>query len=462
MQGWSSPGERIADWLWLALLLVVPVTSLTVLVSAPGQVRPLSGIIAVVALPCALALLWRSGGWRSPALLAITGAVLAALASGIPILAAPPTGEDPALIRGLVLKAAASLLAGLATYVLAAIALNPSPGQDPAPRLHRTLGWVLPALAASVFLGWIQVLSLGPLGAWRAEVVAVSAFFSASYADSAVVPFVGRGHGLAYEPSYLASQLLLLALPLGAFALASGRLRLGGLGILLGVAGVWVAGSRAGIAGALAVTALAIGLLVVQRQWRAALIAVVLAAAASGAGWWLHRGNTYVLAVSAQSVAPVGDATPAAARYALARGFGPRLACAEAALQVAREHPVAGSGLGLLPLAMGPYLPDWAIADGYGEVRAMHERIDGNLPKPFAMVARIPGEFGFVGLAVAVLAVLAQVPWRALRGPVLVLTTTGLLALLLDSLFMASFAMPGPWILLAALAAWAKPAPGPR
>jgi len=281
------------------------------------------------------------------------------------------------------------------------------------------------------------------------------------------VPFVGRGHGLAYEPSYLASQLVLLALPLGAFALASGRLRLGGLGILLGVGGVWVTGSRAGIVGALVVTALAIGLLAVQRQWRAALIAVVLAAAASGAGWWLHRGNAYILPATGQTTAqagnptPVGDTTPAAARYAQLRGFGPRLACAEAALQVAREHPVAGSGLGLLPLKMGPHLPAWALADASGEIRAMHDRRDGTLPKPFAMAARIPGEFGLVGLAVAVLAVLAQVPWRTLRGSVLVLTATGLLALLFDSLFMASFALPGPWILLAALAVWGRPVPRP-
>lgn len=468
MKSFQSPiaaprnlGNCVA-WLWPALLLTVPVTSLTLLVSAPGQVRPLSGVIAVIALPCALTVLWRTGGWRSPALLAIVGVVLAALASGVPLLIYPPAGEDAALVRGLVLKAAASLLAGLATYLLAAAALTPRHGEDPASRLHQTLAWLLTALAGSVLLALIQVLSLGPFAAWRDVVVAISGCFSAGYTDSHAAPFVGRGHGLAFEPSYLASQLILLALPLGAFALAVGRFRLGAIGLFLGVAGVWVTGSRAGIASALLIVALAVGLLAFQRQRRVALIAVTLTALACGVGWSLHRGNAYVTAMVVAPKAKLNGQSGDVTAYAMARGFGPRLACAEAALLVARDHPWTGCGLGLLPLAMGPHLPMWAIQEEYGEVRAMYERSDGTLPKPFAMLTRLPGEFGGLGLVAATVAIILQIPWRALRGPVLMLAATGLLALLLDSLFMASFALPGPWILLAALAAWAKPSLIPR
>lgn len=430
---------------WKLCLLLMPVTSPVCLGGAGGSIRPLSTIPAMLALPLVL---WAFGPrlWSDKSIRWVLLAAFGIMACGLILAVADPGSLGGSLRWGWYCQGAASLFVGLAYYLLARERLRTPLDVEAA------TPWILWGMTASVALAFLQLLSIQAMPSIRSLTVMLSDPFSSTYAIDSI-PHNGRGHGLAYEPSYLASQLILTVLPLGGWLLARGRNGLGLSCVALATFGCMLSGSRMGILSCVIVVPPMLIFVGIVRNWRTAAIAAACAATCLIAGMQFIKNINYVT-LNAKPSGSVPAQEHAAQVSAFRRLVGlaertntiPRAASLYAAGVVFTEHPVLGGGLGSGPLLLPKHFPDWSLH--WLEVQAW---CSGEKPaKPLSLWARILAETGVVGFALIAYAIYRHFPMRILSLEMLALAPF-LLAMFLDGFSLASFALIGPWLCLAVL-----------
>lgn len=448
----NVPGITL-DWCWRGVLVTLPITTLTVL-GPPSAIRPVAGLIALVALPLVLMTDWRRLAADPPLRWLLAFMVWAILTGGVIVaLDPPPDLPGKASAVGLYAKAVMSVVMGLSIYLLARNRLRTFV------EVETALRWILIGAIASAMLGYLQVLSVEVVPWLRDPIAAVSSWFG-DYGGSTA--YGGRAHGLSGEPSYLASALCLSVVPFAlATALRPGARSVGLAAVAMASAGLGcgASGSRFGILGMalVGVTGL-IYLTMVGRIRRVLLLAAVGVIAGLIGIAPLYR--------SAYVFAPLEVATVSTSDRWAAAFFDPacdnddsspvprplhtmeaRIAAARASIRTFQDHPVVGCGLGLSPLLLPDRFPKWSL--GEKEVRLWLDPAKPELATPMSMHVRIAAETGLIGLVLAIAVLIAHRP--KCRHPVMVmLAVTGMVAILLDGFTLASFALPGIWILLAA------------
>ncbi len=370
----SDPLDVIERMLWISLLLLVPISSSPLLPFGSGTlVRPLAFVPAAMLL-CTTALrivvlrqtpTLRRGGFL---LLALFG--LYVLASGLAEIAFLPDrifkGQTP---LGSFLRAISTLGVGLVFYVVARLRLRTTDDAKAA------LRYLFIGMTASVALAVVQVIAMTQHGQMLRTVQTITDLFAVHYDG-----LVSRAQGMTFEPSWLATQIIVLMLPALIAAALSGepffearstfaRYLLLFAGFAIALTGLLCAGSRFGLA-CVAATLLFSGLLALRRgrfvAFGAFLVAVLLGGGALLAMSSLRAGAgaTYVLGpviYLTQRAELPQDRSEMATDVTDALALGGRISAGQAALDMWRDHPLLGLSLGNSYRYFGKYAPDWAF-----------------------------------------------------------------------------------------------------
>ena len=308
----------------------------------------------------------------------------------------------------------------------------------------------------------------------------------------------GQANGFALEPSWLASFLTLLPIPLlltrttvnEVAASGSRSFHLGRTWwILLTLCcAVVAAGSRAGLVAMFAELLVAVMACIWSSAWRRGLLrSGTLLLAISLATWLVHKDNTYVTSLHGvpEAVArlrvgapersgPGNNANPkvegneqpsAVGQRATDEGIdwsqwvpphaGPRMAALVAAVRTIHVAPLTGVGLGLSGAWAIHYLPTWSLqADAVGEPGLREINRWRTNPLSYRVLnrpLRILLETGLVGLTFYLLFFFGHLRWRGRSRADHMLLLCALPAIAIDWLSMDTFALGHPWLLLVLL-----------
>ncbi len=361
--------ERLARLLWGLTLLTLPVTSFRYMPDFMGRtlIQPLAFYPLTLLLLALLVIFWRKRSIPLPSnskllltflIFVMIGSLMGMLYTPIPLRGASYDER--------VLRAGFSLLAGLA-FFFAAFWMTRSEKD-----LEDSLKWLFAGLALTLTWSAIQAVAINTDLFSLQLINRIQLLFSAR-------PLLSRRvSGFAYEPAWLADQMVILYLPWLFAALLSGRaiLRrkwLGPLFILVSLIVLIFTYSRGGLATALVCIALVFLLmgrhLIAQAwawfiqpfrsvAWSALLVRVglvlVLVIALVGAGTFLARYDYFARLWDFTQVENIVD-------YISNISAGPRLAYAEAGYQVFEQQPLMGVGFGASGLYLLPRLPDWSF-----------------------------------------------------------------------------------------------------
>jgi hypothetical protein len=366
---------RLQSWarlLWGLVLVTLPVTSFRYMPDFLGRtlIQPLAFYPLALLLPVLLGLFWRERRVPVPRNVNLLIALLLVLliTSLISILYAPiqlrGASIDERILRGWF-----SLLIGLA-FFFAAFWMTRSEKD-----LNAALIWIYAALALTIAWSLVQAIAVNTSLIPRSLVNQIQTLFSAR-------PLLPRRiSGFAYEPAWLADQIVIFFLPWVFAAFITGRhafkqkwveLVL----ILLGLVVLVFTYSRGGLLSAV----LCIGIVLVffgrrlfGRAWtwlmqpfrsakagrtalgvagRVALFATVVVALVA-AGSFLSRYDYF------SSLWDLGDEENPV-DYLVDISAGPRLGYALAGYQVFEDKPLTGVGLGASGLYLFPHYPDWS------------------------------------------------------------------------------------------------------
>ncbi len=411
--------ERWAEILWGLVLFTLPVTSFRYLPSFFGTtiIRPLAIYPVVLLLPLLLWIAWRRGKFDWP----LHSSALAAFVLFAAIVTLLAALYAPLDLRGQtywsqVLRDALSFAVGLLFFIVAVWSSRSESG------LRRALKWLYAGLLLTFLWSMVQALAIHTAFVSRELITEIQTSFSIRRL------LIWRVSGFAYEPSWLADQLVILYLPWLAAALLSGyRLtRFRWLEpVLLGLIAVLLplTFSRSGILGALAVLA-AVFVLTGQarfaRAWawfrapfqnkgtsgrtlRFGIIGLTLVAVVA-AGWWLsqYRYFSRIVDLSVEG---------GLLGYVVNIGAGPRLAYSWAALKVFATHPWTGVGLGGSGLYLYNSLPDWSLMQATEIARRLSpdSLIIANVKNLYARLLAETGLIGFWLFVAFFLSVLSSV-----------------------------------------------------
>ena len=480
--------DRLAWWAWLALLVAIPVTSFPWVEATIGgeTVSPLS------LLPLLLLIAWlvrylRRGGSLPLALrpLLLFGLLAAVSSAASLMLPLGPYKGQTVLTRSF--HGMATLAIGLCFYACAT--LLPS---DPA-RLRSSLRAIYAGGILTLLWSSIQaVYVLRPIRQVPWGLNEIHRLFSVRDL------FANRVTGLAYEPSWLGDQMVVLYLPLWLASIATGysiTLKWRKLPILELALAAWgaailvLAESRISVAGML----LSFGLFGAWLLWRLAGRVVDRAPAAVLRRWPLRGIFPRVLALVLGLVVFVllamgvlglsattdwrirrvfslpGEVAALRAEYPFELGYAiaDRAAFAErvvywrAGFSAFERYPVLGVGVGNAGFLFEDGLPTF----GYRleEIRRVLNPENLSFPNPKSLWIRLLAETGIVGTS-------AFLTWTVLMsGTAYALARTsavetrlaGVAALLalpawiLEGFSLDTFALPQTWILLGLLTATA-------
>lgn len=386
---------------------------------------------------------------------------LALLATYLGLMADLPMlkGSSPEMAA---IKAWIALAVGVATYAAWRILL---PQAGMALRAEKILLAGISVSVAIAVLQWAGFPFLEGTMRWLADHV--------SGARNMLVPGQeGRGYGLAPEPSMLASQLALIALPILLGRLAAGGIAMAELGhfrigrftlptviaaLAVVVVGLGLSRSRGGLLTGGAACAGAVAALWWcrhrdpdgLRRWRHGMLAATIAVLVMGTLAFSHGYARRTLEALTYERDLQAMATGANAQS--------RWGAWTAAAHTAVEQPVLGCGLGLAPWGVVRHLPSWCVASN-PEVEAWLDPSPGPLPNPKNLWLRLAAETGILGLTAWIL----FLGWHLRRGlsggiRLAVLTGAAAGALLIDGLTIDSFALPSQWIVLAYIASAKDP-----
>jgi hypothetical protein len=484
-------GSRVTWAAWLVLLAVVPVTSSPLVVrlirgypgatlAAPLAILPLAFLLVVWLLPQA----WR-GGKLPPAvwpMLLFTGAVLVSACASffLPIL--PFKGQT---VLGREIRAIVSFGVGLGFYLCA----SGIPTTDQ--RLRASLRALY--VGAVLMLCWATVQAWIVLDTSRGVPIQINVLHRLiSVRD--MLP--NRVTGMAYEPSWLANQLVLLYLPLWLASVLRGysvfprlgRLLTAELALLLWGFGVFLlVQSRIGLISIVTMVAFLyivgswrmLGRLVARflgkREGRprrsplalqvlfflvtaACLLGLLLGAAWGVSEFDPRMGRLFVLP---SQLAEIRREYRQEWVYEVANrvAFAERVVYWAAGYRVFESYPVLGVGLG----NAGFFFPKTIPAYGYQlvEVRAVLNTENPDFLNPKNLWVRLLAETGIVGFAVFL--VWLVVLWfgsrmlhsgaREVKAVIGLAGSLALLAQLAEGFSLDTFALPQMWVILGLLTA---------
>jgi hypothetical protein len=475
----AKTARWIEQALWAAFGLLLPVTSLPLLVRLSGvdMVAPAAGLVLLVLLAVSVLPRWLRGA-RLPKtslpLLVFASAVL--VSCGLAFFLPVPQFRAQTVLKSEA-KALITLAAGLAFYLATTTWAEK---EDRAAFLLRWVHW-----GGLLTVGWTVAQAL----AWRsgqnypAWMQSIHAVFSVHEL------YAARATGLAFEPSWLAHQLNMLYLPLWAGAALRGttvhrwrwrfitfeRLLLAGglLALILSV-------SRVGLLAPL----LCVLLLAAWGAWRIARwLQVRWMSASRAVGWrrtwlsglsWTGIGVGFILVALGLSL----GAAYGLSRYdprmrtmfdlsALRSGsfttyanqlvFAERVIFWEAGWGVFNDYPWLGVGLG----NTGFFFPEKLSAYSWGltEVRTIQYEWD-TLPNSKSLWVRLLAETGIVGsgfflcwLYLTGAAAISLLGRKGLSGALGLAGLFALTGLLTEGFSVDTFALPYFWVTFALVAA---------
>ena len=478
---YSSHLDAVEKALWISLLLLVPISSSPLLPFGSGTlVRPLAFLPALLLLSIAalrIAVLRqtpivRSGGFM---LLSLFGCYV--LFSGLAEIAFLPDrvfkGQTP---FESFLRAVATLGVGFVFYVVARLQVRTSADAKAA------LCYLFIGMTASIALAVLQVIAMTLHGQTLRSVQAITNLFAVHYDD-----LVSRAQGMTFEPSWLATQIIVLLLPALIAASISGRpffstrskkanyfLLISGFGVAL--AGLLSSGSRFGLACGAAMVVFG-GLLAL---WRGRLVAIgifvaILLAGSAGilalSSLRAGAGATYVLGPAiylTQTAELPRDQSEIAADVTDALALGGRISAAQAAFEMWRDHPVFGLSLGNNYRYFGKYAPDWAFetqlfTQGAKEGIGWLDTFSGEKGNAKNLFLRLLSETGAIGFVLFFAFVLRQIfAGEAADEFHRYFRLLTLLALTFAFLNQDSFADPVSWIPVVLCSAMTKLSPVKR
>jgi hypothetical protein len=427
--------------LWVLTLLLLPVTTLPLLalgqtVAKPIAIVPATLLIAIVFLldrrrrqvifGTEAATLYTFCVWS----LASYGA-LAIMSGGV------PEREVGDFVRGF-----SALLVGVVFY-LGFRAMNLDKTE-----LRKSETVIFLALSISIAVALLQFVADMLIPALRPLVMMLNyVLVDVSTAWS------GRYHGLAYEPSWLGSQITVLMLPLLVSRWVTGetfsRGRLGPVSfgyeaVLLGIAvtGVVLSGSRTALLSTVAILVVAflsLGHVALLRKSLPKLIAIGALVSVVAVG---SLSNAYVLSavqgIGSKDILELAERTSSAPRVSLWLN----------GLSDFQNHPVAGVGLGNSLVHYRDNVPAWALA--YPEVQLWMADPSLHL-NPKNMLVKLLAETGLGGFALFAVFVGLHFRLRISDPRYIVLRNTAAVALLFNYFSLDTFALPTEWFLLGAV-----------
>ena len=363
--------------LWVSLLVAVPISATPLLPFGSGTLaRPLAAFPAALLLLIAAfrVLILRQKPALTPDGFALLGVFSAyVLVSGLALASlAPPDmfkGQTPmdSFLRALVTWAI-----GLAFYVTARLHIR----SDRDIRQAHNLLFI--GMTASVTFAAIQVAAIVAQGDTLRVVQAVTDLFAVHYDG-----LKSRAQGMTFEPSWLASQIIVFLMPAliassisrqDFVGVAAGRghaLRLL-CGYAIAIGGLLCSGSRFGLVCMVAM--LVLGGLIAAKRGRMLVATGFVAVLAAGGGGLALMSGLGAGAGAAYVVGPVSYLADSADFGTVENGLAAdvsdtltvaaRIAAAEAAGDMWFDHPLFGVSLGNDYRYFGKYAPDWAFTTG--------------------------------------------------------------------------------------------------
>lgn len=481
--------DRVAWWAWLGLLAAIPVTSFPLVEATIGgeTVSPLSLLPLLLLVAWLIRYLARGGALPAENRPLLIFGFLAALSTAIGLLLSlgPYKGQTP-LMRSI--HGMATLAIGLCFYLCAGLLpFN-------AERLRASLKAIY--VGGSLTLLWSTVQAAYVLRHIRRVPFALNEihrFFSVRDL------FPNRVTGLAYEPSWLGDQLVVLYLPLWLASIASGysvfRMK-GRIPFIESILALWgfaillLAESRIGVAGFLVVAGLLGGwwlwklagrlvhrtpvalrrrlplagilprvmLLGVGLIGFALLVWAVLSLSAT-TDWRIRR----VFALP-EELAALRVEFPFELGYGIAdrAAFAERVVYWRAGLHAFERYPILGVGVGNAGFLFEEGLPIF----GYRleEMRRVLNPENLSFPNPKSLWIRLLAETGIVGTAAFLswLVIMLGAATAHVRAHSREIKLIGMAALLmlpawiLEGFSLDTFALPQTWIVFGLLSAVAR------
>ncbi len=453
--------EGLSRLLWGLVLLTLPVTSFRYfpLLGKHTYVRPLAFYPLVLLYLVLLLCLWRKEiklPWSNallPLLLFFLFTVLAT-AAGAFLAPVPMRGQG---YWGRILRAFLTIGIGL-SFFIAALWMHRDLDD-----LRRSLKWLYAGLVLTMIWSGVQAIAFYTPLLSKAQVSGWQLLFSIRG-----IPKLKRVSGFAFEASWLAGQIATLYLPwlvaslLLRFRVAKFRwleplLLLGAIVVLL------LTYSRGGLLIALAATGLTI--LVAGRKnirrslhWLThlpagvqklsgwglrALVLLVIVTMVWGGVAFLAQQN-YVNRLWTVEADNLAD-------YFIKTNAGGRVTYLWAAVQVFREYPVLGTGLGGSGFYLFQNYPDWALSN-VPEVTKQLSPASSLYPNPKNLALRLLAEtgiFGFILFSTFFLSILSQIIIALRREKMKIIGIAGLfswVAILIYYFMQDSFAMAELWV----------------
>lgn len=453
--------SRLARFLWGAALFTLPVTSFRYFpfLGETTYVRPLAFYSIAFLLPLLLIQLWRGNTSvpRAGAVVPLTVFVLftlAATAFGAMLDPLPLRGQEYA---GRAIRAWATLVIGLCFFV-AAVWMNRDEDD-----LKFTATWLMAGFVMDIV--WSSVQSLAfytPL----LEKVTVT-HWQRAFSMRELVR-TNRVSGMAYEPAWLAGQIVTVYLPI-LFASLLTRVRvtrfkwleiiLLGFGFLLLLATFSRGGLLIGVVASI-LTFLIAGRTELRGVWNWFLsgfqrgrgwllrigVLVIIFGALVGAGLFLSQKGyiTRIFNTQAESLE----------EFIIKNSAGARAAYMFGALGAYDKSPIFGVGLGASGLYIYDNLPDWAMTT-VPEIARQLSPENRLYPTPKNMYARLLAEtglFGFILYFSFLFSVLGDALMGLQRNTAFMryLGIAGLFSLIAIALYnntQDSFATPNIWLI---------------
>lgn len=457
--------ERAERVLLIALILFMPISASPLLPFDSGTlVRPLSIVPAAALLffmsvrvlifnqRCRPEL--RDG--MGPLLIFVAYVVL----SGLGVIAVEPDdvfkGQTP---FGSFARAVATLGAGISFYVVGRCYIRSVSD------IKLVLRWLTVGLSASILLAVLQVAAIVQRGDLLRLIQAVTDVFAVHYDGLAT-----RAQGMTFEPSWLATQIIVLLMPM-LIARCISRQRFvrsppgpGEIwrtlpGFCMALIGLLCAGSRFGLVAASALISLSV-LLAAFRGKIAATLAqlfmIVAAVAGIGAMGNLQSGAgaNYVLGPVAflenGPDAPTPQAAPEEIVEVLA--LAGRIAAAQSAASVWLANPLTGVSLGNDYRYFPANAPDWAFGTALFQQNAREglgwiDRYSPEKGNAKNLILRLLAETGVAGLVLFGAFFVRQTLWIRATDPYFgYFRLTTVAAVLFSAFNQDSFADPMLWI----------------
>jgi O-antigen ligase len=455
--------NSVVKFLWAAALVSLPVTSFRwfPFLGDSTLVRPMALYPLALLLPILLIQAIRKQRpfpWAGSVILLglFALAVLAATSFGVLIDPIPLRGQD---YFDRAIRALATLVIGLAFFI-SAVWMNRNEAE-----IKFTLRWMLVGFGVELAWSGLQAVTFYT-GLLNKEMVT---HWQLAFSMRELVR-TNRISGLAYEPAWLAGQIVTMYLPiLFAALLTKTRLTsarwLESVLLALSILLLLATYSRGGILIGVGVSGL-VFLLVGRDHLRAAWAWYF-----SGfrRGWLLRVGLiVLVVGVIAGTVAFLGQknyfrrlwetSADSLSEYLVDINVGGRSAYATGAMAAFEEHPLSGVGLGASGFWIYGNLPDWTLTT-VPEIAKQLNPESRLFPNPKNLYVRLLAETGLVGFvffAIFLFSVLADSLTLYRRGSFLrFLGIAGLFAWLAIALYNVtqdSLATPNIWLIPGMLA----------